>query len=141
MVGLARYLAGLNLVTYSATGSVLGTGTPCFLNHLPDTTTDIAVRLWEYSGLAPDGQLGYDPQFVQVYVRGVDDNYVPVRAKAYALYNATHGLGSILLPDGTYLVNCLAQQPPCALGVDERNRFCYSFNLYCEVRNVTTHRE
>ncbi len=136
MVGLARYLHNLNLVTYSATGA----GATIFLNRFPDTTV-LATRLWEYGGLQPDGQLGYDTKLVQVMVRGVDEVEAPVKTKADAIYDALHGLGTIALPDGTFLINCLAQQPPCSAGVDERNRAVYVFNLHCEVRNVTTNRE
>ncbi|WP_399088024.1 minor capsid protein [Streptomyces sp. BBFR2] len=132
--GLARYLDGLKLVDYDPAGISGDT----FAETLPPGP-DEAVGLWLYGGAEQDARNGYDERSLQVRVRGTADPRVS-RRRAEALYSALHGLAGIALPDGTWLVLCVAQQSPAPLGTDERGRHEHVVNLRLDVANPTTHR-
>ncbi len=131
--GLAYYLHGLGLLTYTP-GVVGGNASLNAMPAEPDTWTG----LFSYPAPPSDAWLGYDMEAVQVRVRGgADSRPVEVRAKAY--YNALHGVHHVTLQDGTLLLNCIAQQAPFSLGLDDTGtRHEWAFNVYCEVRNATT---
>ncbi|MGK5531535.1 minor capsid protein [Streptomyces sp. URMC 129] len=132
--GLARYLHSLGLVTYDTTGT---TG-DLFIGTMPPEP-DAAVALTRYGGERPDPRLPYDEPRVQVRVRGGPDPRVS-EARAYAIYDALHGLSSVTLPDGTYLVTCEALQTPAAMGRDESGRHEHVTNYELTVLAPTTHR-
>ncbi|MEU3712907.1 minor capsid protein [Streptomyces catenulae] len=132
--GLARYLDGLGLADYDPTGTRGDT----FAETLPPGP-DRAVGLWLYGGAEQDARNGYDERALQIRVRGTADPRVS-RRRAEALYAALHGLAGIELPDGTWLVLCVAQQTPAPLDTDERGRHEHVVNLRLDVANPTTHR-
>ncbi len=133
---IARYLNGLGLVSYSATAN---TG-DVFINRLPPKPDSI-VYIREYGGPPPDAALGYDTRALQIIVRGATEDSREVETRALQLYNALHAAHSMVLLDGTTVIDCLAQQSPYSLGVDANQRHEYCFNLYVEVRNNAGNRE
>lgn len=134
--GLARWLAGQQLVTYDPDG----TGdTDVFFDLMPDSP-DTAVALTVYGGAPIDSKLPYDSPNVQVRTRSTAADRSTARARAWALYRALHGLGPIDLADGTRLLSCIAQQSPASLGQDETGRLEYVVNLALETYAPSDHR-
>lgn len=138
LVGLARYLDEKGIVVWK-----IGAGGTIFLEDLPQAEDSPAVMVGIYSTGGPeaDSLLGYDAPNVQLIVRGTLDARSAL-SKWDAIYNELHGLRNIILPDGTYLVYCLAvQSAPVRMGPDQNGRHRFSLNLRTEIRNVTTFRE
>lgn len=133
--GLAQHLAAAGLVTYDPTGT---TG-DLFMEAMPSTPDEcVVLTLYGASG-EQDSKLGYDTPMLQVRARGTIDPRVS-RARAEALYAELHGLGPVTLPDGSYLLSCIATATPGSIGRDEVDRFEHTCNYRLEVRAVTTHR-
>lgn len=128
--GIARYLAGLGLVTYP--GDV-------FFDLSP-ASPDAAVTLTVYGGAPVDSKLPYDSPSVQVRVRAPATDRAQARTRAQALYGALNGLGPITLPDGTRLLLAVANQSPGSMGQDDLGRIEYVFNLACETYAPSAHR-
>jgi hypothetical protein len=132
--GIARYLDQLGLVEFDETGT---TG-DCFEEVMPDKP-DSAVSLTLYGGPEPDSKLPYEEPRVQVRVRGGADPRVS-RARAQAIYSALHGLDHETLPDGTFVVLCIAISTPASIGRDTNSRHEHVINFRCEITSVTAHR-
>lgn len=132
--GFARYLQAAGLLTYDPDGITGDT----FIEVMP-ATPDECVVLTLYGGPQPDSKLGYDSPNLQVRVRGTSDPRIS-RQRAMALYSTLHGLGPIILPDGSNLLSCNAIQTVASMGVDDQRRFEHTFNCYLEVRSITEHR-
>lgn len=129
--GLARYLHARGLVDYRADGI----GGDCFQEAMP-STPDQCVVLTGYGGPEPDARLPYAEPSVQVRVRGTTDPRVSKR-RAKAIHRALHGLGPVILPDGTNLISCIAiQAAPESLGVDGNRRHEHVCNFRTEIRTV-----
>ncbi|MFD4659341.1 minor capsid protein [Kitasatospora sp. NPDC058444] len=124
---LARYLQAAGLLTYDPTG-VKG---DCFIELMPPAP-DRAVQLSLYGAGVPDPLNGWDERSLQVRVRGTADPRVS-RARAEAILSALHGLAGIELPDGLWLVLCIAQQTPAPLGVDAAGRHEHVVNFRLDV--------
>lgn len=134
--GMAQYLMGLDLLTYAPDGP----GGDTALEAMP-SSPDECVVLTLYGSTAPDSKLGYDPVNLQVRARGpASSDPRPSRTRAWAIYDALHGLGSLTLPDGTYLLLCRALQVPASMGLDTARRMEHVTNYALETRSVTTHR-
>jgi hypothetical protein len=131
--GIARHLAGLDLVTYG------GTGNDVFFDLSP-TSPDAAVTLTVYGGEAVDSKLPYDSPSLQVRVRAPATDRAQARTRAQALYSALHGLGPITLPDGTRLLLAVANQSPGSMGQDELGRLEYVVNFSLELYAPSAHR-
>jgi hypothetical protein len=131
--GIARYLAGLGLVTYG------GTGNDVFFDLSP-ASPDAAVTLTVYGGAPVDSKLPYDSPSLQVRVRAPATDRAQARTRAQALYGALHGLGPITLPDGTRLILAVANQSPGSMGQDDLGRIEYVFNLALETYAPSAHR-
>lgn len=132
--GLLRYLADLGLLTYDPDG-VTG---DAFCDVMPPAP-DEAVCLTLYGGPTPASAMPYDNPSVQVRVRGGADPRV-ARARAWAIYRTLHGLSAVTLPDGTWLVDCTANQTPSSLGQDDTGRIEYTTNYSTEVYAPSAHR-
>ena len=134
--GLARYLAERGLVVYDLSGA----GGDCFIELMP-STPDEAVTLTVYDdGREPDSLLPYDEPRVQVRVRGTTDPRVS-RRRCQAIRSHLHGLGPVILPDGTHLILAISIQGDAAsMGVDENSRHEHVCNFRMEIRRPTVHR-
>ncbi|MFG2976303.1 minor capsid protein [Streptomyces sp. NPDC048331] len=131
LTGLSLYLHGLGLVDYRAGG----TGGDCFQEAMP-STPDVCVVLTGYGGPEADSRLPYAEPSVQIRVRGTTDPRVS-RRRAHAIRTALHGLGPIVLPDGTNMISCIAiQAAPESLGVDGNRRHEHVCNFRTEIRTV-----
>ncbi|MEU9865485.1 minor capsid protein [Streptomyces sp. NPDC047971] len=134
--GLARYLAERGIVTYDSAG-VTG---DCFIEMMPSTPGEAVVLAVYDGGAEPDSLLPYSEPRVQVRVRGTPDPRVS-RSRCTAIYSALHGLGPVILPDGTNLILSVSLQgAPEALGVDGNQRFEHVCNFRMEIRQPTAHR-
>ncbi|MFD8027813.1 minor capsid protein [Streptomyces sp. NPDC059717] len=133
--GIARHLDGKGLLSYQPSTP----GGDAFLESMP-STPDEAIALTLYGGPEPDSLLGYDEPNLQVRGRGTSDPRVS-RRRVQAIYKELHGLGPIVLPDGTSLILCVATQPGAAsIGIDERGRHEHVCNFRLETRSITPHR-
>nr|WP_202512661.1 minor capsid protein [Streptomyces sp. SID3343] len=132
--GIARYLAGLDLLDYDTDGASGDT----FAEFLPPSPGE-AVALTLYGGAEPDSRVPIDEPSLQVRVRGTADPRVS-RRRSYRIYSALHGLTRIALPDGTWLVLCIGQAPPQAIGVDANGRHEHVTNYRLTVGAPTMHR-
>jgi hypothetical protein len=132
--GIARYLAGLGLVTYDGTAAG-----DVFFDLMPPSP-DVAVCLTTYGGAPLDSKLPYDTPSLQVRVRASATARAQARVRAWALYDALHGLGPITLEDGTRLLSCIAKQTPGSMGQDDLGRPEYAFNCDNELYAPSAHR-
>ncbi|GCD94075.1 minor capsid protein [Embleya hyalina] len=132
--GLARLLAARGLVTYDPTGA----SGDVFAEHMP-AGPDSVVVLALYGGPEPDSRIPVDEPSLQVRVRGTADPRTS-RRRSYAIYSALHGLTRTALPDGTWLVLCVAQAPPASMGVDANGQHEHTTNYRLTVGAPTTHR-
>jgi hypothetical protein len=134
--GLASLLTAKGIVTFDPTGI---TG-DVFIGDMPPTVPDQAVSITISGGTESDSLLPYDEPLVQIRVRGTADPRVS-RDRAAQIWSALHGLSDRLLPDGTYLVLAVAVQPaPNSIGMDDLQRHEHTFDLRCEILNVTDNR-
>ncbi|WP_128977283.1 minor capsid protein [Streptomyces roseicoloratus] len=135
--GLARYLAERGLVTYTSGGDLTD---DCFLEHMP-AEPDEAVVLTIYDDRTePDSLLPYDEPRVQVRVRGTTDPRVS-RLRCAAIRSHLHGLGPVILPDGTHLILSVSiQAAPASMGVDNNQRHEHVCNFRMEIRQTSLHR-
>lgn len=125
-------VAGL---TYSETA-----GGNVFMGALPGGTPNRAVAVIPVGGFDADSKLPYSMPSVQIIVRGDEDPRWALDTWQ-AIYSALQGLRNITLPDGTWLVSCLAQQSgPIHIGRDDNRRFQYGMNLVTEVLEPTAER-
>ena len=98
------------------------------------------VAVYPNGGFESDSGLPYDMPGIQIIVRS-DESPVWGLDMWYAVYNVVQGLSNVTLPDGTYLVSCLAlQSGPIHIGKDTAGRFQYAMNLMCEIKNPTQKR-
>ncbi|MFE5628478.1 minor capsid protein [Streptomyces sp. NPDC056543] len=134
--GLALYLDERGLVVYDPTG----VGGDCFIEMMP-SAPDEAVVLTVYDDRSePDSLLPYDEPRVQVRVRGTTDPRVS-RRRCKTIRSALHGLGPVILPDGTNLISSISIQGDAAsLGVDDNRRHEHVVNFRMEIRQPTAHR-
>ena len=109
-----------------------------FIDDLP-TDPEVAVGVYLRPGTEPDSKLPYDPRGVQVLVRGTSDPRVALTL-AEAIYSELLALRNLTLPDGTYLVYALAEQPPFRMDSDVNGRAIYCLNLQTEIKNPTQFR-
>ncbi|MFF4369627.1 minor capsid protein [Streptomyces sp. NPDC001594] len=132
--GLAQHLAARGLVTYDPAGH----SGDVFIESLP-STPDVCFVLGIYDdGAEQDSHIGYDTVAVQVRVRGTTDPRVS-RARALAIRSELHGLGPVVLADGTNLLLAVARNV-AGLGADDNRRHEHVFNVRMQVRSVTAHR-
>lgn len=130
--GLAALLADEGLGDYSPTD-------PYPLDHAGPVITlggmparpDRAVVLTEYTGTESNSNEPYDLVFVQVRVRGTVDESVS-RGHARAVYDLLNGVGRRTLPNGSRVVNIVAQGLPGGIGVDANNRHEHVVNVRVE---------
>lgn len=133
--GIAQYLAARGHGTYDEAG-VTG---DMFIEQMP-STPDECVVLTVYGGSESDSLLGYDEPRLQVRVRGTTDPRVS-RNRCQAIRGELHGLGPVVLPDGTHLILSVAlQAAPEPLGADSNRRHEHVCNFRMEIRSVTAHR-
>ncbi|MEV6105699.1 minor capsid protein [Streptomyces sp. NPDC051940] len=133
--GLALHLTSKGLATYNPAAA----GGDCFLEAMP-STPGLAVVLTGYGGPESDSANPYDEPRVQIRVRGAADPRVS-RSRAEAIRSELHGLGPLILPDGTHLILAIAMQAaPASMGRDEAGRFEHVVNYRCTVRQPTAHR-
>lgn len=132
--GVARLLAGLDLLAYDPTGKTGDT----FIERMP-STPDAAVCLSLYDAGPPDTISAYDTVRLQVRVRGGPDPRTS-RDRAWAIYSALHGLDETELPDGTWLILAAARSTPGPMGADAQGRHEHVVNFDLDVSSPSTHR-
>lgn len=113
----------------------LGTvGEDLFVSYLPDTDAEPVLALYPTGGDAPDAKVPLDEPTFQVRVRGADPSTAAARLQA--VYDLLHGLTRTALPDGAWLLSCVAlQSGPTSLGRDEAGRVSLVVNFRATVRN------
>ncbi len=132
---MARQLTAQDLADYRADA----TGGDTFVEDLPPDP-DAALGIYAAGGPGADVKLGYDLPAFQVIARAPDPRIAIARLEA--IYAYLHGLHSVALVDGTWLVSCAGiQSAPVRIGRDQNGRHQFSLNFACDVRAVTTHRE
>lgn len=133
---VAALLGQLSLGVYAPNDT---TGT-IFLAALPEQPVQ-AIAVAQYGGPESDAKLGYDQPSIQVRVRGLEDATDALRT-AQRVYDALHGLSSITLPGGIWLVSCVGTQGgPAYIGRDLSGRHEYTVNFRMEIRNTAGARE
>lgn len=131
----ARLLAERGLGTYSELP-----GGDVFLVELPDLP-DLATAVSLYAGPEADARLAYDEPSVQYRCRAPKGDSRVALARAQAIYDALHGLGSRELPGGTWLqLMTGAQSGPIPLGRDQNGRHEWTVNFRTEVQRITANR-
>lgn len=133
--GIAQHLAARGLIDYAPAGP----GGDAFLDMMPDAP-DEAVALGAYGGAPVDSKLPYDTPSLQVRTRAPLTDRRRARARARAIYDELNGLGNLTLPDGSWLVLCVANQTPASMGQDERGRLEYVVNFALELFAPSAHR-
>ena len=135
--GLARYLAERGLVTYTSGGDLTD---DCFLEYMPPEPDEAVVLTVYDDRTEPDSLLPYDEPRVQVRVRGTTEAGAS-RRRCAAIRSHLHGLGPVILPDGTNLISSISiQAAPASMGVDENQRHEHVCNFRMEIRLPTVHR-
>lgn len=127
----------------------LGTTTQdMFIEYLPDAP-DNAVCLYTTGGFNPPDSavLGYDTPTLQVRTRNTSAEAAHTKAmNIYAtlqgIANTTLDVNGIPSTSGVFFVSIQAlQTSPVILGRDSAQRYEYTQNYACEVRNLTEHRQ
>lgn len=101
-----------------------GTGWTGYASFLP-TSPDQAVAIFETGGLPPEiiregsDEIEYDDPGFQIRVRGARDDYLGMRNKIYAIYEALHGVD---MDNGNYVLVQAVQSSLLPLGLDGNNR-------------------
>ena len=126
---IAAYLGsaveGLAYSDTSAEGNV-------FVDYFP-SQPDRCVTVYTMVGPEADSKLPYDPSGFQVVFRS-EAGGVWATAMADRVYKALHSLRYVTLPDGTFLVYCLARHSsPFRLDDDMNGRPRYSLDFRTEV--------
>lgn len=99
-----------------------------------------AVAVFPSGGFEADSKLPYSRPTLQVFVRG-DEDAMWALEMWQKIYARVQGMRNVTLPDGTYLVSCLAMQSgPVYVGQDANGRYQFSLNLMLEIRDPTTER-
>lgn len=132
--GIALHLNAVEGLTYSdiAGGNI-------FIDRLPQGP-DRAIAVYSAAGPEADSKLPYDPVDFQVVIRS-EQGGLWAHEVWKDIYSALHGLRNTTLPDGTYLVYCLAtSSSPFPLGEDENGRPQFSIDFRSEVLNTTSER-
>ncbi|WP_028814429.1 minor capsid protein [Streptomyces flavidovirens] len=133
--GLARHCEVRGLLTYDETAASGDT----FIESMP-SSPDTVIVFTIYGGGESDSLLGYDEPNVQLRVRGTKNPKIS-RQRCAAIRDELHGLGPVVLPDGTQLILSVAlQAAPASMGVDSVGRHEHVCNFRMEIRNITTHR-
>jgi hypothetical protein len=133
--GIAQALDGVAGLTYK-----VGSGGDIFVDQIP-SEPDRAVCIYAMPGPEADSKLPYDPANFQIAVRS-EAGGVWAAATWAAIYSKLHGMRNVTLPDGTYLVFCIATQAsPFRLGTDENGRLTYTGNYRTEILNPTGERQ
>lgn len=138
---LAAHLASIGLGTWDPDGAYSDADLwPLAIATMPARPSRV-VAVTVYPGPESSVLLGYDEQNVQFRVRG-DEDPTTSGGHAAALYSALHGLRSMALPGGLWLVSAVgAQAGPIPMGRDENGRHEHAVNVRAEHRNRTTHRQ
>ena len=133
--GIAQQLAAeIALLSYSESE-----GGNVFVDYLPASPME-AIALFSQASLEPDSKLPYDNIDFQVVVRcGNGETWALDRLTE--VYSSLHAKRHITLPDGTYLVYCLAEQSsPLRMADDDNGRPRWTLDFYGEITNTTAER-
>lgn len=134
--GIAQYLHQRGIVTYDPT---VASGN-CFLESMPSAPDVVTVLTLYDDGVEPDSLLPYDEPRLQVRVRGTRNPRIS-RALCSRIRSELHGLGPVVLPDGTEVILAVALSgAPGSLGVDSSQRHEHVANFRIEIVSRTTHR-
>lgn len=135
----ARMIAARGLGDYRADGSA---GGDVYLTRMPPAP-DAVLVVGRYGGPESDARLGYDEPGLQVRARGAADADITlVEDRAQAVYDALHGLSSMRLPLGTWLVSLVGVNGgPVYIGQDANRRDEYVVNFRAHLRRQTATRE
>lgn len=132
--GVAQAIGMIVGLTYSEVD-----GGNVFVGYMP-STPDEAVAIYTQSGEEADSKLPYDPVDFTVTTRS-EDGGLWARGMSDSIFSKMHGLRNVTLPDGTYLVYCLAQNAsPFPLGPDENGRPRFTTEYRAEIIHPTEHR-
>lgn len=127
--GIAQYLDSLGLVIFNEAG----VGGNTFLDTTPQSPAE-AVVIFHTGSAGSDFHHGYNQPTVQIMVRGGPDPRISY-SRSTDIYQALHGLGHTVLPDGTKVISCEAvQSAPISLGQDtgglHRHAINYQLDIY-----------
>ncbi len=140
-VALARHFDLLGLGDYDPDG----VGGDVFYARMP-SSPDKAVMIKPTGGepLLAGGTLPYDAPVAQVMIRGERGEPVDTERRAWAIYDALHGLHRATLDPGgqdeIYVVGMTAIQPPTHVDTDRSGRDTWTINIRAIVRRPTMHR-
>lgn len=114
----------LDLINYlKAAELVSGDGTDAFRDFTPDKPDNVVI-LREYAGIPGLA----DVRSVQVVVRNTDAS--SAKDKAWSIYNALDVPEDRIIDVSTSRWGVIqARQTPFKIGIDERNRYQWGFNL------------
>jgi hypothetical protein len=117
------------------------TGGSIFLHAAPDGPDEV-ITVSRPAGADSESLQGYDTVSFQVRVRGPRHDSGAAEELAQAIYDDLHGLRSMPLPGGTWLVHLLAMGAgPGYMGVDTHQRTEFSLNFRAELRRITRNRQ
>lgn len=125
---IAQY-EGLDFGTYDETN-----GGTLFLDEMP-ATPDVCVAVLSSGGAPPAGGFGvvgikHESPTCQIRVRGVKNDALGPKARAQAIYLASHQVGGTV--NGTKYLRLFPLQPPFRFEKDGKDRLVYAFNVFGE---------
>ena len=138
MHDLVRYVEELGIVSIAEDGGGQGN---VFFSRTPEVPDEL-VYVNTIGGVRPDPKLPYRTGTVQFIVRGDRIDARPSYDLASEILSNLHGLWNETLPEGTYLVSCLAQTgEPVSMGRDDNDRYEWSITFDAEVQKQLAHQD
>lgn len=132
---IATYLHDAGVIVYSPLNANLN---QVFIDHIP-AKPDFMVAFISTGGLLGDSKHGYDNPTFQIRNRAkfMLDAYM----QSLNIYKALHGLDTIVLSEGTRIINCIGvQSEPTNIGYDNLGRQEYTINYQLEILRPSIHR-
>ena len=139
LTGLAVHLAAGGIeATWNTSGAYTAQQTGIVLGSIPQTP-DRIITLTAY-GVGDSPNLSDSTIGVQVRCRAEGQDKRRVDDLEAAIFSLIHGRTALTLSTGVYVVQCLRQSGPAALGQDESQRWSVSSNYYVTVHRPSTNR-
>ena len=134
--GLCQYLENQGVAEYDETGARYNGDQPALFQVVVPPTPGSIIVLSLYPGPDLDGEdsrNGWQEPRLQVRTRAGQDPRVALQLDR-DVRDVLHGLGPVVLPDGTYLQDCHSlQSAPLPLGQDATGRWEFSRNYQLSI--------